>query len=175
MLIAEVTLPGQTLSVPTARRFVDSVLASWGADELGWTAMVVTSELATNCALHAPGAPFTVRVQQHGAGGVRIEVSDGSVRVPQQRGHSVTSTTGRGLRIVADLAQSWGVDGRVDGKTVWVELGQPEDRGGRADAADDAVDVDLEALLASLSDGDGPVVRALRSARLVAAAVPLAA
>lgn len=167
VLTAEVTLPGRTLSVQTARRFVDSVLTSWGFTDLGWTATVVTSELATNCALHAPGSPFTVRVQRRGDGAVRLEVSDSSVRVPLQRGHSTTSTTGRGLRIVSDLAQSWGVDSRLDGKTVWVELTEPDDPRSRTDAQDD-VEVDLDALLASLGDGDGPAARVRAGHRLAA-------
>ena len=157
MLTAEVTLPGQALSVPTARRFVDSVLQSWGVGDLGWTATVVTSELATNCALHAAGATFTVRVLRRSERSVRLEVTDTSARVPLQRVHSATSTTGRGLRIVAELAQSWGVDVRDDGKTVWVELVEEDDRSGSDDL--DA-DIDLDALLASLDDGEEPVVRA---------------
>ena len=149
---AEVTLPGASSSVPTARRFVESILSSWGESELGWTATLLVSELAANCALHAR-TDFTVRVDADGPGRVRLEVSDGSVRLPQQRMFGVESTTGRGLRIVADLAAEWGVDTRPDGKTVWVLL---EDRPAVSGDDDDRdADVDLDALLASFGGEDG--------------------
>lgn len=159
MLSAEVTLPGMTASVPTARRFVESVLSGWGLPDLGWTAAMLTSELATNCALHA-GTSFRVRVMRTGDATVRLEVRDGSVRLPQQRTHSPTSTTGRGLRIVGELATAWGVQTAADGKTVWVELSEGEaDGGSRTRAGEDDDVVDVERLLSAFGDEDGPVVR----------------
>ena len=147
MSTAEVTLPCTTASVPSARRFVESVLLSWGLDDLGWNAAIITSELTSNSALHAGGEAFTVRVRQHDDG-VRVEVTDTSPRIPQQRSHSQTSTTGRGLRIIGDLSHEWGVEATADGKTVWVEL-RPDTEVGRNEVEGE---VDLDALLASLDD-----------------------
>lgn len=147
---AEVTLPGATSSVPTARRFVDFLLTSWGEPDTAWTAALCVSELAGNCALHARTA-FTVTVELDD-GVVRIEVSDGSVRVPAQRSYDTGSTTGRGLRLVGEYASSWGVDVTEAGKTVWVVLDlRPAPAGGQED--DDA---SIDALLVAFGDdGDG--------------------
>ena len=170
MLTAEVTLPGMASSVPTARRFVESVLSGWGLPELGWTAAMLTSELATNCALHA-GTAFGVRVLRTGERTVRLEVSDSSLRLPQQRQHSHVSTTGRGLRIIGELSSAWGVQTAADGKTVWVELVEADDDVAPAVSDDDAADV--ERLLRTYGEDEGPVVltrRRAAAASLAAAA-----
>lgn len=148
---AEVTLPGATSSVPTARRFVDSLLTSWGQPDLAWAAVMCVSELSGNCALHAR-TEFTVRVQLE-RDVVRIEVRDGSPRVPSPRGYDTGATTGRGLRLVEEYSSSWGVDATSTGKTVWLVL---DARPGAADPAEaDAADV--ESLLARFGgDGQGP-------------------
>jgi len=117
---AEVTLPGATSSVPTARRFAESVLSSWGVPDAAWSAALCVSELAGNCALHAR-TEFTVSVELED-GVARIEVRDGSPRVPMQRTYDTGSTTGRGLRLVGEYASSWGVEMSDIGKTVWVLL-----------------------------------------------------
>lgn len=144
---AEVTLPGATSSVPTARRFVESLLTSWGHADLGWAAAMCVSELAGNCALHAR-TDFTIRV--HLTDDVlRIEVSDGSLRVPAQRSYGEEATTGRGLRLVEAYASSWGVETSASGKTVWIVLEPPAAAGGDGEDAEAA---DLDALLSSFGD-----------------------
>lgn len=117
---AEVTLPGATSSVPTARRFVDSVLTSWGQPDLAWPAALCVTELSGNCALHAR-TDFTVSVELDGEV-VRIEVRDGSARVPSPREYDAGATTGRGMRLVEEYATRWGVEATATGKTVWVVL-----------------------------------------------------
>lgn len=145
MPTAQVTLPASVSSVPTARHFVESILSGWGLKELGWTATLIVSELAANAALHARGEQFSIRVLAE-TDSVRLEIHDTSVRLPQQRTYSDEATTGRGLKLVAELAQDWGCDPTADGKTVWAIL--------RADAAsgDDAEDTDIDALLDAFSD-----------------------
>lgn len=144
---AEVTLPADVSSVPTARHFVESILSAWGLRELGWVSTMVVSELAANAALHARGDNFSIRVSTE-ADGIRLEVDDSSLRLPQQRSYSQDATTGRGLKLVSELAQEWGVDATDSGKTVWALL--------RSDVAgaDDADDVDADALLATFRDDD---------------------
>ena len=164
---AEVTLPSTAASVPTARRFVESVLLGWGLDRLSWDAAMIVSELTSNVALHAGGRAFTVRVSSRPDGSVRLEVSDGSVRLPQQRTHSTTATTGRGLRIVSDLADDWGAVAGVGGKTVWVELGSPDMRGS---GRENDVEVDLDQLLADLGPQDEDLQGPALAARDAAAA-----
>lgn len=142
---AHVTLPANVSSVPTARHFVESILSGWGLKDLGWTATLIVSELAANAALHARGEQFRIDVSADGDT-VRLEIHDSSLRLPQQRTYSHESTTGRGLKLVSELAQEWGVEPSANGKTVWAVL--------RADAAsgDDAEDTDVDVLLAAFSD-----------------------
>jgi anti-sigma regulatory factor (Ser/Thr protein kinase) len=155
---AEVTLPGATSSVPTARHFAESVLTSWGEADVAWSAALCVSELAGNCALHAR-TTFTVAVELQGEA-VRIEVRDGSPRVPAQRSYDTGSTTGRGLRLVGEYASSWGVERTESGKTVWVLLDARPAPAGR-DREDEEASVDV--LLAAFADegdeqvGDGRV------------------
>jgi anti-sigma regulatory factor (Ser/Thr protein kinase) len=117
---ATTTLPALASSVPTARRWAESLLESWGFPEAGWQAAQIVSELATNCALHARSA-YTVAVSAD-AETIRLEVSDGSPIPPQRRDYTELATTGRGLTIVEALAVSWGVEARPEGKTIWVVL-----------------------------------------------------
>jgi len=156
----EVTLPGSTSSVPAARRFVESIVTAWGHPDLGWSAALVVSELAANAALHAR-TPFTVTVSGED-GTLRVEVSDGSRRLPQQRTYGPQATTGRGLRLVEDIAASWGVIDRDGGKTVWVVL----DESSFATVTDDAEDADLDELL--LTYGDHPAPSGSATARALA-------
>jgi anti-sigma regulatory factor (Ser/Thr protein kinase) len=139
----EVTLPGVASSVPPARHFVERTLEAWGLADLGWTGALVVSELAANAALHA-GTAFTVVVEQRGDV-VRVGVQDGSLRMPRARRHGLEATTGRGLRLVETLGQSWGVEESPTGKTIWCDLATAA--GG---AADD--DGDLDAALRMFPD-----------------------
>jgi len=81
--------------------------------------ILAASELATNAVLHARGS-LRVTLERTGPGEVRLEVTDGSSRLPLQRRHSQLAGTGRGLQLVGALAEEWGVEvlaGR--GKVVW--------------------------------------------------------
>lgn len=120
---AELTLSGVTASVPLARRFVRSTLQSWERDGLIETAVLVVSELATNAVLHARSA-FTVTVVLDEHGGLRIEVLDGSPKLPLRRAASRGATTGRGLAIVQGLVTDWGSEPLETGKRIWVQLDQ---------------------------------------------------
>ena len=144
---AEVTLPGEASSVPTARHFVESILTAWGQPEHGWTAALLISELSANCTLHARTS-FTVRVELQESQ-VRLAVSDGSSRAPAVRDYGTDATTGRGLRMVGELSAAWGVEVHDGGKTVWAVLSS-----GDAQSDGDEDEVDLDALLATFG-GDG--------------------
>ena len=149
---ASQTLPCDPSSVPAARHFVQRTLTAWGQDDAGWAAAQIVSELASNCALHAR-TEFDVRLIEH-AGQLRLEVRDSSPGRVQQRRYSSESTTGRGLRLVNDLAGSWGVDVQDGGKTVWVDLQTAADVGGLGELDED---VDLEGLLDAFGEDDlGP-------------------
>ena len=80
---------------------------------------LVTSELASNAVRHA-ATPFEVLVDLAG-GHVRIEVRDGSERLPRREG-ATGGATGRGLVVVDRLSSAWGSAPTGRGKVVWAEL-----------------------------------------------------
>lgn len=147
---AEVTLPGEASSVPTARHFVESILTAWGRPEHGWTAALLISELSANCTLHARTS-FTVRVELV-ADQVRLAVTDGSRRAPAVRDYGSDATTGRGLRMVGELSAEWGVDLHEGGKTVWAVVRNASE-GDRPPVGDEA---DLDSLLAAFGGNGEP-------------------
>lgn len=105
-------------SVRAARRFVAEVaeLAGTRAADVE----LVTSELATNAVLHA-GTPFRVEVDRD-ARRLRVAVCDDDPNPPIVQDHGIEAPTGRGLRILAAIADRWGVDASGPGKAVWFEL-----------------------------------------------------
>ncbi|MCW2671269.1 MAG: putative sensor protein [Frankiales bacterium] len=99
-------LPAEPASVGQARRFVRGVLADWKLESLVDTVTLLTSELATNAVLHARTG-FAVVVSLSGRE-VRVDVLDGSAVTPRSRQPSLTAATGRGVNMVAALADRWG-------------------------------------------------------------------
>jgi anti-sigma regulatory factor (Ser/Thr protein kinase) len=110
-LPADATAPGQ------ARARLRSWLQTRDLEALADSAALLTSELVTNAVLHA-GAPVGLSLAAVPAG-VRIAVSDCSPTGPSVRHHSREATTGRGLRLLSELAQEWGWEPADDGKVVW--------------------------------------------------------
>jgi anti-sigma regulatory factor (Ser/Thr protein kinase) len=107
-------------SVGEARRFARRALVDLGAEDLEFEACQVVSELATNSVIHAATA-FEVELIYVG-NVLQVRVSDHSPRIPVPKAHSARATTGRGLRLVAMLADDWGTELRPDSKTVWCVL-----------------------------------------------------
>jgi PAS domain S-box-containing protein len=111
---------GDLGGVPVARTFLRRVLDEASAPYDADTAVLLTNELVTNGLMHAQG-PVTVDVRLT-RGRLRIEVSDGVASSPKPVDPGDLSTGGRGLGIVASLADRWGTAPRGKGKTVWFEL-----------------------------------------------------
>src|SRR5436309_7697357 len=107
-------------SVPEGRQHVSAALREWGYEGLVETARLLTSELLTNAVLHAR-TEMTLAIDdtEHG---VRVSVTDSSPVPPSLRHHSTMATTGRGLRLLEELARAWSVDEDNGGKTVWFTL-----------------------------------------------------
>jgi anti-sigma regulatory factor (Ser/Thr protein kinase) len=118
-------LPPTARSVPQARRHIASTLEHWHLETLVDTACLLVSELVTNAVLHAR-TPMTLAVARAGDG-VRISVTDGSPVSPSLRRHSDTATTGRGLRLLDQLADAWKAEGNGNGKSVWFMLSTSRD------------------------------------------------
>jgi anti-sigma regulatory factor (Ser/Thr protein kinase) len=117
---AQVSVAAEPRSASVVRRFVRETLSSWDAQAYTDAAELVVTELVTNAVLHAK-TEIVVRVDL-GREGLRLEVIDRSPRRPIARHYSAEATTGRGLGLVAAVADRWGVQPDRDGKTVWAEL-----------------------------------------------------
>ncbi|HUK72557.1 MAG TPA: ATP-binding protein [Streptosporangiaceae bacterium] len=120
--------PGCHEQVAYARRFVARALDGCPvADE----AVLCVSELATNTLLHTAsgnGGGFEVIVHL-GESSVLVGVcDDGSDKTPTTRTFDAISEDGRGLGMVALVADRWGQSGDEYGRTVWFELrwGSPQ-------------------------------------------------
>jgi len=111
-------------AVREARAIVRGLLDGWGLASLGDTAVLCTSELATNAVIHA-GSPVLLVVALLPSA-VRIEVEDAAPGALEPGSLVGDAETGRGLAIVNALTQSWGVDQHPSGKTVWFELLRPD-------------------------------------------------
>jgi anti-sigma regulatory factor (Ser/Thr protein kinase) len=115
-----------------ARTSVVGVLDGEDGVDLDVVALLV-SELVTNVVLHTRSTA-RVRVRQD-ARRIRVEVSDDHPPLPVIRSVGGPQVSGRGLRIVEQLADRWGVEAHVagpagprQGKTVWFELDRREFR-----------------------------------------------
>jgi anti-sigma regulatory factor (Ser/Thr protein kinase) len=122
-LETSITFPGLPAIVPSARRFVRGILAgSPRADDME----LIAAELASNAILHTPsgssGGEFTLTVRT-APGWARVEVSDsGTGEWSAPRDGSADDEYGRGLAIIAAVADKLGHDIRADGQTVWAEV-----------------------------------------------------
>jgi anti-sigma regulatory factor (Ser/Thr protein kinase) len=112
-------------AIAAARRFVAAEL-SGVSDDLADDIAVMTSELVTNCVRHTV-TDFTVRVERTGRE-VRVEVTDSGGGFPIVRSPDTTEPSGRGLRIVQELSDAFGIQELSDspGKTVWFAVSLEE-------------------------------------------------
>ncbi len=112
-------------SVHAAREHVKAVLVEWKLGPLIDDALLITSELATNALVHAPGIGdrFTLTLRRR-AGVLAIEVADSyQWAMPELRKTGdPLEANGRGLVLVDALSANWGVRPRDPGKTVWAHL-----------------------------------------------------
>ncbi len=116
-LPTDVTAPGR------ARRIVAASLTGRGLDDLIEPAVLLTSEVVTNAVQHGGGhARIAV---EHEPQGIRVSVSDVGEGVPQVLDLGLDATSGRGMHLLEQLADRWGVESHASGKTVWFELDGP--------------------------------------------------
>lgn len=114
-------LPADVSAPATARRLVCSAVAFAGYPRLAEVAALLTSELVTNAVRHGT-PPILLRVDC-GHDSVTVVVSDCGGGIPLAPSPSLERPGGRGLELVHQLAQQWGVtplDG--SGKEVWFLL-----------------------------------------------------
>jgi anti-sigma regulatory factor (Ser/Thr protein kinase) len=118
---ARIDLPPVPSSVPLARRLARDVLRTWNApQDLGDAELLVT-ELVANVVDHAGGDVLTLELELAGAW-LRIAVVDGAAIRPVIREMSHSEERGRGMQLVAAIADRWGAEDHDGGKRVWFEL-----------------------------------------------------
>lgn len=121
-------VPKHRKHVPEARARVRKVLADWGLDSLADDVGLAATELVANAVRHCrmTWAQIEVAVSVQGFALV-LEVSDPDgdklpalgVAGPEQEG-------GRGLILIAELSECWGVSSRTYGKCVWASFVIPK-------------------------------------------------
>ena len=99
---------------------VTQACATWHHRELAATAALVATELVANVVRHARTTmEFTVALRD---GSVWLSVRDGSRRLPRPAEPGACDPGGRGLRLIRELTDSWGVLPVPDGKVVWSRI-----------------------------------------------------
>jgi serine phosphatase RsbU (regulator of sigma subunit)/anti-sigma regulatory factor (Ser/Thr protein kinase) len=93
-------------------------LGRWGLEETSFATELLLSELVTN-AVRYGRAPIRVRLILDRA--LICEVHDASSTAPRMRHAATTDEGGRGLFLVAQLAQAWGTRYTTSGKVIWAE------------------------------------------------------
>ncbi|GIE74431.1 hypothetical protein Aph02nite_03810 [Actinoplanes philippinensis] len=102
------------------RHLVTQACAAWQRSEATATATLVATELVANVVRHAHTTmEFTVGLR---GGRLTVAVRDGSRLMPRALDPAVTDAGGRGLRLVRELTDAWGVLPVTDGKVVWTQL-----------------------------------------------------
>ncbi|MFD8460185.1 SpoIIE family protein phosphatase [Streptomyces antimycoticus] len=139
---ARVSLPGTPLAASAARRFVRAALADWAAlevpaadrvtERVADEAILLVSELVTNAVVHAGTAvevscALDVSDREGEPPSLVVEVTDhhptrvvnGDPPDPDERPEYAG---GHGLRLVAEIAESWGTTYRRATKSVWFQM-----------------------------------------------------
>ncbi|GGU90213.1 hypothetical protein GCM10010211_66010 [Streptomyces albospinus] len=116
--IATWELPADPALVSGVRAAVARQLAVWGLEEVAFSTELLLSELVTN-AIRYGTAPIQVRLLYDRT--LTCEVSDTSSTAPHLRHAATTDEGGRGLFLVAHIAQAWGTRYTPEGKAIWAE------------------------------------------------------
>lgn len=151
----ELTLAPDPSAARVARAWVAEMLADWPEGAVD-RARLLVSELVTNAVLHArTEISLGCRLEEASA---RFEVGDRRRGGPTPKRYVADSPTGRGMRLVATLAEAWGVERTPSSKVVWFSVARdvpaPVAPGGGGPAAgfDPLGAVDPELLAAALGE-----------------------
>jgi anti-sigma regulatory factor (Ser/Thr protein kinase) len=117
-----VRLPAFPEAVRAARRWARETLEDWQLSEPTPTIEQLVSELLANSIEHARTGSVGICLSGTDRA-VRIEVSDSDpARLPTRKSPGLNDTSGRGLLIVEELSDRWGVQVDDHGKSVWCEV-----------------------------------------------------
>ncbi|MFF5226095.1 ATP-binding protein [Dactylosporangium sp. NPDC000521] len=121
-LTAHFDLPISVGAPALARQAMVTTFAGWGFTDTDWIdrAMLAVTELVTNAVRYGGGR--VVLALEADEGHVTISVADGSAVVPRlpTNADTIDRDSGRGIAIIAALAERWGVEDHEGGKRVWV-------------------------------------------------------
>ena len=130
--VAHWDVPFAPAAVAGMRAALARRLADWGLPALAFPMELVLSELITN-AIRYGSAPVTVRLLYDRT--LTCEVADGSSTSPHLRYAALMDEGGRGLFLVARVAERWGTRYAPQGKVIWAELSLPRSSGNADSAA----------------------------------------
>ncbi|MFF5148002.1 SpoIIE family protein phosphatase [Streptomyces sp. NPDC013157] len=116
--VATWSVDADPAAVALTRADVSKQLSVWGLEDLDFTAELIVSELVTN-AIRYGRPPIRLRLIHDRT--LTCEVSDASSTSPHLRRARIFDEGGRGLLLVAQLAEHWGTRHARQGKTVWAE------------------------------------------------------
>ncbi|MEU6317882.1 SpoIIE family protein phosphatase [Streptomyces sp. NPDC047009] len=112
-------LPSDPEAAPLARAAVRRQLKTWQIDEeSAFTTELIASELVGNAVRY--GTP-RIRLRLILDRLLTCEVSDSATSAPHVRHARTVDETGRGLFIIANVADNWGTRFNSQGKTVWAQ------------------------------------------------------
>ncbi|MFG2777904.1 SpoIIE family protein phosphatase [Streptomyces prunicolor] len=120
--------------IAVARQQLRELLHDWtGADQVD-SAVLLVSEMLTNVLVHTDAdALLTAEVTgDAGERRMRVEVTDAGDDLPHKRHPGELASSGRGLLLIELLAETWGVDPRGEGKSIWFELYESDGAGDTA-------------------------------------------
>ncbi|MET8585915.1 SpoIIE family protein phosphatase [Streptomyces collinus] len=111
-------IPADPAAVSDTRRWAARQLTAWGLDDLLFPTELIVSELVTN-AIRYGRPPAQLRLIRHHV--LVCEVTDSNTAQPRLRRARTTDEGGRGLFLVAQLAERWGCRHGQSHKTIWSE------------------------------------------------------
>jgi anti-sigma regulatory factor (Ser/Thr protein kinase) len=130
------TLPCALTSARKARRWLAEACDVLGVAEDCGTISLLGSELVTNAVLHGRSEVTVVleAAVEDAVVMLRVEVRDDNSQLPRFEQRDELALGGRGLVLVSELADRYGVDSDEWGKGVWFELASAREPGhGRLD------------------------------------------
>lgn len=123
-VLGELTLPFGARSARLARGFVRFVVRTWDVSHISPDAELCVSELVTNAYWHARPKrvePLRVLISRTGSA-LRCEIHDESRTLPRVCDADELDESGRGMLVIATIADRHGWHLTARGKAVWFEL-----------------------------------------------------
>ncbi|MEV0274917.1 SpoIIE family protein phosphatase [Streptomyces sp. NPDC050610] len=110
--------------IAAARQQLRDLMHDWADEDQVDSAVLMVSEMVTNVLVHTDGDALLVAeiTGEHARRRIHVEVADASDDMPHLRQPGEMASSGRGLVLMELLAETWGVDPRGEGKSIWFEL-----------------------------------------------------